>query len=395
VAGRRRQGVEVLVAERDQLAVLGLEALDDVGVVDLLAVERAGALVLDAAAVGAVHLVEPDVVVGGRRVQLDRHADQPEGDGSAPHRPHGCQHDRVQPMLATPGALPTGPEWLYEVKWDGMRVLADVDSGALTLRGRSGRDVTPHFPELADVARLAPDVLLDGEVVLLDGGVPSSGALADRMHRAVDERTARRRPVTFMAFDVLRLYGVDLRARPLHERRATLERLGTAALSTVSLSPVYTDGAALLDATGRRGMEGVVAKRRDGGYRPGERSPGWVVVTHRRTQPCLVGGWRTGRTGPPGSTRCCSACSTATDSRSPGGSGPGWRGTGRSRCSPSAWPRSRRRPRRSPTACRARTRRVRAGASRPSSSTSTTWAGPRRVACATPSCGGSATIWNR
>jgi len=201
-------------------------------------------------------------------------------------------------MLATPGALPTGPGWLYEVKWDGMRVLADVDTGVLTLRGRSGRDVTPHFPELADVARLAPDVLLDGEVVLLDGGVPSSGALADRMHRPVDERTARRRPVTFMAFDVLRLYGVDLRARPLHERRATLERLGTAALSTVALSPVYTDGAALLDATGRRGMEGVVAKRRDGGYRPGERSPGWVVVTHRRTQPCLVGGWRTGRTGP-------------------------------------------------------------------------------------------------
>jgi bifunctional non-homologous end joining protein LigD len=197
-------------------------------------------------------------------------------------------------MLATPGALPEGPEWLYEVKWDGMRVLADVRSGALSLRGRGGRDVTPHFPELVDVARLAPDVLLDGEVVLLDGGVPSSGALADRMHRAVDERTARRRPVTFMAFDVLRLYGVDLLARPLHERRGTLERLGTAELRTVSLSPVYTDGAALLDATARQGMEGVVAKRRDGVYRPGERDPGWVAVTHRRTQPCLVGGWRAG-----------------------------------------------------------------------------------------------------
>lgn len=199
-------------------------------------------------------------------------------------------------MLATPGTLPNGPDWLYEVKWDGMRLLADVVDGVLTLRSRSGRDVTTHFPELADVLELAPDVLLDGEVVLLDGGVPSFTALADRMHRAVDERTARLRPVTFMAFDVLRLYGVPLLDRPFQERRATLERLDTAGLDTVSLSPTYTDGRALLAATGVRGMEGVIAKRRDAVYRPGRRSPGWVKVTHRRRQSCLVGGWREERT---------------------------------------------------------------------------------------------------
>jgi len=199
-------------------------------------------------------------------------------------------------MLATPGSLPTGTDWLYEVKWDGMRLLADVLDGVLTLRSRSGRDVTTHFPELADLLQLAPDVLLDGEVVLLEDGVPSFTALADRMHRSVEERTARRQPVTFMAFDVLRLYGVDLLARPFHERRATLERLDTAGLTTVSLSPIYTDGRALLAATGQRGMEGVVAKRRDGTYRPGKRSTGWVKVTHRRTQSCLVGGWRPEKT---------------------------------------------------------------------------------------------------
>jgi bifunctional non-homologous end joining protein LigD len=208
-------------------------------------------------------------------------------------------------MLATPGALPTGAGWLYEVKWDGMRVLADVVDCRLTLHSRSGRDVTTHFPELVDLLHLAPDVLLDGEVVLLDDGVPSFAALAERMHRVVDERVARRRPVTFMAFDVLRLYGVDLLARPFEERRATLERLDTAPLTTVSLSPVYTDGPALLAATAARGMEGVVAKRRDGVYRPGKRSPGWVKTTHRRTQACLVGGWRPerGDTGRGGAAR--------------------------------------------------------------------------------------------
>lgn len=195
-------------------------------------------------------------------------------------------------MLATPGVLPDGPEWLYEVKWDGMRVLADVVDGVLSLASRSGRDVTANFPELAELVALAPDVLLDGEVVLLENGIPSFSALAERMHGPVDERTAMARPVTFMAFDVLRLYGVPLLDRTFDERRATLDRLDALAVPTLGLSPTYVDGRALLDATSQRGMEGVVAKRRDGLYRPGRRSPGWIKVTLRRTQSCLVGGWR-------------------------------------------------------------------------------------------------------
>ncbi len=195
-------------------------------------------------------------------------------------------------MLATPGDLPQGPGWLYEVKWDGMRLLADVADGRLDLRSRSGRDVTAHFPELADLVKLAPDVLLDGEVVLLERGVPSFHALADRMQSPAEERVALARPVTFMVFDVLRLYGVPLLSRTLDERHATLERLDTAAVANLALSPTYTDGPALFAATSQRGMEGVVAKRRDGLYRPGTRSPGWVKATHRRIQACVVGGWR-------------------------------------------------------------------------------------------------------
>ena len=195
-------------------------------------------------------------------------------------------------MLATPGDLPAGPEWLFEVKWDGMRLLAEVVDGAVRLSSRSERDVTAHFPELHGLPALAPDVLLDGEVVLLERGIPSFAALADRMHSAVDPRVAAARPVTFMVFDVLRLYGVSLVDRPLAERRATLERMELSAVPQLSLSPGYTDGAALLDATRQRGMEGVVAKRRDSPYRPGRRSPEWVKTTHQRTQVCLVGGWR-------------------------------------------------------------------------------------------------------
>ncbi len=202
-------------------------------------------------------------------------------------------------MLATPGPLPDGPEWLYEVKWDGMRVLPEVTEGTLRLTSRSGQDVTGAFPEFAPLAEVVVDGMFDGEVVLLAGGIPSLAALADRMHLTAGRaaRLARRAPAVLILFDVLRLYGVDLSARPLMERRATLERLDLAATPQVLLSPAYSDGAALLAATVERGMEGVVAKRRDGVYRSGVRAPSWVKVTLHRTQSCVVGGWRPERGG--------------------------------------------------------------------------------------------------
>jgi bifunctional non-homologous end joining protein LigD len=200
-------------------------------------------------------------------------------------------------MLATPGALPDGPKWLFEVAWDGLRVLADVADGRVRLTSRSERDVTAGFPELADLPKVAPDVLLDGEVVLLENGVPSFGALADRLHGPVSPRVALRRPITFMVSDVLRLYGVPLLERPLEERRGTLERLDLTAVPALSLSPTYTDGPALLEATRQRGMAGVVAKRRDAVYLPGARGTSWTKVVHRPTQACVVGGWRERGTG--------------------------------------------------------------------------------------------------
>ncbi|MHA6792096.1 non-homologous end-joining DNA ligase [Pseudonocardia bannensis] len=201
-------------------------------------------------------------------------------------------------MLATPGALPSGPEWVFEVKWDGMRLLADIADGGVRLTSRTGRDVTDNFPELSGLSILVADAVLDGEVVLLDDGIPSFAALADRMHGPVAAVRAEARPVAFMVFDILRLYGVSLLERPFGERRATLERLALHAVPTAELSPLYTDGAALLAATAQRGMEGIVAKRRDAPYRPGQRSPSWVKVTHRRSQSCLVVGWKPERTNP-------------------------------------------------------------------------------------------------
>jgi bifunctional non-homologous end joining protein LigD len=202
-------------------------------------------------------------------------------------------------MLATPAdpaqGLPgDGTVWAYEVKWDGMRVLADITEGRVRLTSRTGNDVTAAFLELERLGLHHRDVLLDGEVVVLRGGVPSFAALADRMHVRDPVRSralARSAPATFIVFDVLRLYGVDLTARPWQERREALERLGGSGPAW-QLSPAYDDRDALLAATREQGLEGVVAKRRTSRYAPGARNGDWVKLAHRRSASCLVGGWR-------------------------------------------------------------------------------------------------------
>jgi bifunctional non-homologous end joining protein LigD len=202
-------------------------------------------------------------------------------------------------MLAAPAdpdrGLPgDGTAWAYEVKWDGMRVLADITEGQVRLISRTGNEVTAAFPELAVLGARHPDVMLDGEVVVLREGVPSFAALADRMHVRDLRRSralAQAAPATFIVFDVLRLYGVDLTARPWQERREALERLGPSGQSW-QLSPAYDDRDALVAATLEQGLEGVVAKRRSSRYRPGARNGDWVKFAHRRFVACLVGGWR-------------------------------------------------------------------------------------------------------
>ena len=209
----------------------------------------------------------------------------------------------MRPMLATPTtSVPTGEGWLHEVKWDGMRILADVHEGRLVLTSRNGNDVTASFPELAGLEGAYDDMLLDGEVVALDAGRPSFAALAERMHvqdRRKAERLAATRPVTFMVFDLLRLFGQDLTSQPLTARRELLERLDLDGRHW-QVPPVYADGAELYRATLEQGLEGVVSKRASSPYLPGRRSAEWVKLPHRTTVSAVVGGWRPERTNDAG-----------------------------------------------------------------------------------------------
>ncbi|MDQ6895051.1 MAG: non-homologous end-joining DNA ligase [Actinomycetota bacterium] len=201
----------------------------------------------------------------------------------------------MRPMLASPArVVPSGPEWVHEVKWDGMRVLADVREGRLTLTSRTERDVTVAFPELAGLSGQFEDMLLDGEIVALQGGVPSFQALAERFHVASARRAsalAAHNPATLMAFDLLRLYGVDLTARSYADRRATLERLELAGPHW-QVPPTFTDGALLHMATRDQGLEGIVSKRVTSRYHSGLRSDEWLKFPHRTSTSVVIGGWR-------------------------------------------------------------------------------------------------------
>ncbi len=205
----------------------------------------------------------------------------------------------MRPMLATSAdRVPTGADWLHEVKWDGMRVLAEVREGRVRLRSRNENDVTPAFPELTDLASLpglqGRTALLDGEVVAFDGGIPRFGALADRIHlRNVRkaQQAAVRTPVTLLVFDLLSLDGEDLTARSLTQRRAALEALEVTG-AHVQVPPTYDDGEVLWQVTQAQGLEGVVSKRRSSRYRFGVRTTDWLKLAHRPAASYVVGGWR-------------------------------------------------------------------------------------------------------
>ncbi len=203
----------------------------------------------------------------------------------------------MRPMLATRGRhVPTGPGWSHEVKWDGMRILADLGRDSVHLTSRNENDVTAAFPELHGLA--GRDLLLDGEVVALVDGRPSFAALADRIHvrrPGAAARMAEENPVTFLVFDLVRLDGRDLSAEPLERRRELLAGLGQEpglVGGTWHVPDSYDDGAMLFDATLQQELEGIVSKQLTSPYEFGRRSEAWLKFPHRRRSSYVVGGWR-------------------------------------------------------------------------------------------------------
>ncbi len=214
----------------------------------------------------------------------------------------GALRARVDPatagvMLAESRDRPFSAEgWLFELKYDGFRVLASRDGATVALRYRSGADATSTWPEVASALRSLPcqRLLLDGEVVVLDPeGKPSFQGVQKRamLSRPAEvERAAVERPATFFAFDLLGLDELDLRPLPLRERKAVLRRLLPRAGPLRYADHVETRGEDLFREARARGLEGVVAKRADAPYRAG-RSASWLKLRVQRAGDFAVVGF--------------------------------------------------------------------------------------------------------
>lgn len=187
-------------------------------------------------------------------------------------------------MLAQAAKEPFDSEdFLFEIKWDGIRCVAFIQDRKVRLQSRELVDITASFPELASLAYLLSGTILDGELVVMRDSKPS---LAEIQHRAMlqDIRriqfTSQVNPALYVVFDLLYLRRTSLMAAPLTVRRAKLERL----LSQPALRNVFvpesipTHGRALFDKVVALGLEGVMAKHKDSPYRAGKRSRAWLKI---------------------------------------------------------------------------------------------------------------------
>jgi bifunctional non-homologous end joining protein LigD len=203
----------------------------------------------------------------------------------------------IHPMLAESIDKPfDGEDWLFEIKWDGYRAVAFIENGKVRLVSRNQNDLTPRYPELADLPRFinAKTAILDGEVVALDSEGRASFTLMQQRtgFRPGGHRRAENADVSvlYYAFDLLYLDGYDWRRVPIEERKKKLESLILPG-DGLRYSDHYPEhGKALFDMAHKKGLEGIVAKKRDSYYEE-RRSREWLKIKIRHRLEAVIGGY--------------------------------------------------------------------------------------------------------
>jgi bifunctional non-homologous end joining protein LigD len=250
-----------------------------------------------------------DVLARSRSVLSGRSLDELATNGAqrldaavlGPTGPQEAAPKKLEPMLAESGDEPkSDPQWLYEPKVDGYRVIAFLKDGEVRLKSRRGIDLTTAFPEIvADLKAQAVDsMVVDGEIVALDAtGRPSFNALQNRRELKTPNELAaaqREAPVILLCFDLLHFAGINLRAAPYIDRRRYLSQC---LLTSPHLQLVHTsdDAEKLYAASLDAGFEGIVAKRKDSPYQPGKRSGAWLKLKATQTAEFVVGGYTKGK----------------------------------------------------------------------------------------------------
>jgi bifunctional non-homologous end joining protein LigD len=208
---------------------------------------------------------------------------------------------KLAPMLAETGQQPFNrPDWMWEPKLDGYRVLAFIGAGGVRLRSRRDLELSASFPRLAAELRKqdVDSMILDGELVAFDAaGRPSFNALQNRVQLKTEREIAaadRSVPVIFYCFDLLYFAGIDLRKSPYRDRRRYLAQCLLPS-PFVQMVHVAQDGIALQEAAAASGFEGVIGKRTDSRYEAGRRSAAWLKIKPALTGEFVIGGYTRGK----------------------------------------------------------------------------------------------------
>jgi bifunctional non-homologous end joining protein LigD len=204
---------------------------------------------------------------------------------------------KISPMLATSIEKPfDDPEWLFEIKWDGYRAIAFLEEGKVRLVSRTQNDLTAQFPELRNLPSSvkAKTAILDGEIVALDDEGRASFSLMQQRTglRRPGQRTAPRHevPILYYVFDLLYLDGYDLRRAALDERKDALAKIVTIGDSLRFSDHYPGQGIALFEVAKSKGLEGILAKRRQSIYEE-RRSREWLKIKITHTLDCVIGGY--------------------------------------------------------------------------------------------------------
>ena len=203
----------------------------------------------------------------------------------------------IQPMLASIGEEPfDDPNWLFEIKWDGYRVVSFIENGNVRMVSRNQNDLGPRYPELRELPKLvnAKTAILDGEVVVLDEqGRPSFSLMQQRTGIRAHGRQAATRPdlpILYYVFDLIYLDGYDLRRVALDDRKRVLRQILPAGEMVRYSDHQAGQGVALFQAAKQKGLEGILAKKCNSCYEE-RRSRDWLKIKITQTVDCVIGGY--------------------------------------------------------------------------------------------------------
>ncbi len=190
----------------------------------------------------------------------------------------------------------TDKDWIFEIKWDGFRAISYIDQG-FSIKSRNEKELKHNFPELLELTKLASNIVVDGEIVVMSEGKPDFQSLLERGQAASAgeiQRQTQRAPATYIVFDILEKDGKPVTKLPLMERKKILKDSLKEGSRVLLSDFIEEKGEAYFKLVLEKGLEGVMAKKKDSQYEEGLRTGSWLKIKKLKTCDCIIFGYTLG-----------------------------------------------------------------------------------------------------